>query len=312
MDKDLKRKLEQAEAYIATHGRGVERARFDFLFQNGSKEKVIEELKKYQNEDGGFGHGIEPDFWLPASSAIGTWTAGQILLEIGAGQEEPMVMEMLTYLVNTADTKTGIWETVRPANNEYPHAPWWHWQEGAQENWMFNPGAELAGFLVHWSASETEAWHTGWNSIEKAVNHLMNQSEMDWHEVNNFLHLMKIIKPFEQEFNSKLPYRLEDAAEKVFSLAEKAVERNVAEWGNGYKALPLDFVDGPDNPLSERFGPLVEQNFHFYLETMDEEGVWDTSWSWGMYPEEAEAARRYWKGILAVRRYKLFQAFGYL
>ncbi|WP_043931330.1 hypothetical protein [Bacillus sp. EB01] len=312
MSKVQESKLQQAREYIATQGRDLELARFDFLFQNGSREEVIEQLKHYQNEDGGFGHGIEPDFWLPASSAIGTWTAGQILFEIGADRDEPVVSRMLDYLVKTADTDTGMWETVQPANNEYPHAPWWHWQERAQDNWMFNPGAELAAFLVHWSEAGSEAAQTGWDSIEKAVSYLMEQSEMDWHEINNFLQMIKILSPQEQEFNLKLPFSLNSVTEKVLSLAEQAVDRNVSEWGKGYKPLPLDFIDTPESPLCERFGTLVEQNLSHYLEAMDEDGVWDITWSWGMYPEEAETAKRHWKGILAVRRYKLFKAFGYL
>ncbi|WP_231688078.1 hypothetical protein [Bacillus sp. FJAT-18017] len=227
MSKVQERKLQQAREYIATQGRDLELARFDLLFQNGSREEVIEQLKHYQNEDGGFGHGIEPDFWLPASSAIGTWTAGQILFEIGANRDEPVVSRMLDYLVKTVDGGTGMWETVQPENNEHPHAPWWHWQEGAQDNWMFNPGAELAAFLVHWSEAGSEAAQTGWDSIEKAVSYLMEQSEMDWHEINNFLQMIKILSPQEQEFNSKLPFSFDGVSEKVLSLAEQAVDRNV-------------------------------------------------------------------------------------
>ncbi|MGM7681245.1 hypothetical protein ACSVDA_03735 [Cytobacillus sp. Hm23] len=49
---------------------------------------------------------------------------------------------------------------------------------------MFNPSSELAAYLVHWSSEIDEAAEIGWNSIQKAVNHLMDQKEMGRHEIN--------------------------------------------------------------------------------------------------------------------------------
>jgi hypothetical protein len=86
-------------------GRELERVRFEYEFENGSKEKVMTQLKTHQNEDGGFGNGIELDFWLPYSSPMATWAAGQILLEIGADRNEPVVKSMISYLINTNDSE---------------------------------------------------------------------------------------------------------------------------------------------------------------------------------------------------------------
>jgi hypothetical protein len=312
VNKISKSKFKKAKTFIASKGRELELARFEFSFENGSKENVMTQLKTYQNEDGGFGNGIEPDFWLQNSSPMATWAAGQILMEIGADANEPMVKSMISYLINTNDIETGMWASVLPKNNDYPHAPWWHWQEGVQANWMFNPSVELAAFLVHWSSEQSKAGEIGWISIRKAINHLMNKTEMDRHEINNFLQLIKIIKLNESTFNAKLQYSLNSVFEKIMVLAEQCVDKDISTWTKGYKALPLDFIDSPKHPLCERFDPLVEQNLNLYVEQMSDEGIWDISWSWGSYPEEFEVARRYWKGILAVNRYKQLKAFGYL
>src|SRR5690606_32729227 len=37
-------------------------ALFEYAFGEGSRERVWEELERYQNEDGGFGRALEPDF----------------------------------------------------------------------------------------------------------------------------------------------------------------------------------------------------------------------------------------------------------
>ncbi|MCM3705200.1 MULTISPECIES: hypothetical protein [Cytobacillus] len=312
MSKFPKRQFESAKEFINSKARELERSRFEFLFENGSKENVLRHLITYQNEDGGFGHGIEPDFWLPHSSPMATWAAGQILMEIGADKNEPMIRSMISYLVNTIDIETGMWDSVLPENNEFPHAPWWHWHEGVQENWMFNPSVELAAFLVHWSTEQSNAAEIGWNTIAKAVNHIMNKSEMDKHEINNYQQLIKIIKPHESIFDNKIQYPLKSVSEQILMLAEKCVDKDISTWSEGYKPLPLDFIDNPYHPLCETFGSLIEENLNMYIKQMSDEGIWDISWSWGSYPEEFEIARRYWKGIIAVNRYKQLKAFGYV
>lgn len=308
----IKSNFEKAKLFIKTKARGLERSRFEYEFENGNQENVLRELKMYQNKDGGFGNGIEPDFWLPHSSPIATWTAGQILMDIGADKDEPMVKSMLAYLVNTNHPETGMWDTVLPENNEYPHAPWWHWQENIQENWMFNPGVELAAFLVHWSSEKSESAEIGWRSIAKAVTYLMNKSEMDKHEINNFQQLIKIIRPHELSFEAQTKYPLQVVSEKIMDFAEKCVDKDTSTWIHGYNALPLDFIDHTDHPLCLRFGQLLEKNLDLYLEQTTNDGLWDISWSWGSYPEDFKVAKEYWKGILAVNRYKQLKAFGYL
>lgn len=55
---------------LRTKAKPLERAMFEFEFDNGGKEGVLEALEAYRNEDGGFGKGIEPDFRCAASFAL--------------------------------------------------------------------------------------------------------------------------------------------------------------------------------------------------------------------------------------------------
>ncbi|MCR2821731.1 hypothetical protein [Lederbergia panacisoli] len=306
----MKHTFQRAEAWIKRNARPLEAARWEYLFEGGSSDNVIRYLSSYQNEDGGFGHGIEPDFWLPSSSPMSTWTAGQMLMEIGANEKAEIVEKMLMYLTNTADMETGMWKSSLPENNEFPHAPWWHWGEGVQENWMFNPGVELAAFLVHWSPSRHESAQIGWNSINKAVKRLMNASEMDRHEVNNYQQFISIMQSHQEMFQVKVDCELDEVSDRIMALAAKCIEQDVSEWSSGYKVLPLDIIDSREHPLYTEFSDLVEQNLTFFMENVSDEGIWDIPWSWGSYPEEFPIARRYWQGILAVNRYKVLKTFG--
>lgn len=312
MMKISKQTFQKTGAWVKRYARPLEAARWEYLFENGSKDKVIYYLSAFQNKDGGFGHGIEPDFWLPNSSPMATWAAGEVLMEIDIDPNEKIVKSMMSYLMSTPQIDTGIWMSVLPENNQYPHAPWWHWREGVQKNWMFNPSAQLAAFLVAWSPEESKASEIGWRSLEKAVNHLMESVEMDRHEINNYQQLNKLMKPYETVFNRKIHYSLNDISEKIMELAEASVDKDFSNWSTGYKALPLDFIDNPNNPLNERISAIVEQNLKFYVKQMSDEGVWDISWSWENYSDEFAVARRYWKGILAVKRYHILKSFGWI
>ena len=80
----------KVKEYLAQHGRSLDLALHEFHVGKRDSDTVLQELRKYQNHDGGFGHGIEPDLRMPHSSALATSVAFQFLVEIGAGTEEPV------------------------------------------------------------------------------------------------------------------------------------------------------------------------------------------------------------------------------
>ncbi|NLY52402.1 MAG: hypothetical protein GX063_05775 [Firmicutes bacterium] len=127
----LRQSFLKARRWVKRNARPLEAARWEYTFENGTKERVLEILAAYQNEDGGFGHGIEPDFWLSASSPMASWAAARILLEVKAGPDLPMVQALADYLCRTQQP-TGTWPAVLPDNNAFPHAPWWHWKPGVE------------------------------------------------------------------------------------------------------------------------------------------------------------------------------------
>lgn len=74
--------FEKAKGFIKRNARPIDFVRWQYHFENGSKEAVLDILSFYQNEDGGFGHALENDCWNPNSTPIHTWAATEILREI--------------------------------------------------------------------------------------------------------------------------------------------------------------------------------------------------------------------------------------
>src|SRR3989344_3461098 len=84
-----KNQIIKAGEYIKKNCRPLEKARFGYLFEgNNIPGAIVEELKKFQNPDGGFGHSLESDFLLPDSSPMATTIAFQFLEEISDPNDE--------------------------------------------------------------------------------------------------------------------------------------------------------------------------------------------------------------------------------
>ena len=67
-----KNDYQEIRTWIHRNARQLELSVWNYFFENGSREAVIDALSYYQNEDGGFGHAVEPDGWNPESSPYAT------------------------------------------------------------------------------------------------------------------------------------------------------------------------------------------------------------------------------------------------
>ena len=69
--------LKQAETFLRTQARPLEQALFATFLRAAPAEWALSELAAFQNSDGGFGHGLEPDVQMSSSSILATTVALQ-------------------------------------------------------------------------------------------------------------------------------------------------------------------------------------------------------------------------------------------
>lgn len=147
--------LDRARQFVAVKGRLLDAVLVQYALGEGSGADALVALAPYQNDDGGFGHGLEPDLRTPASTAIATSTALQILRRVKAPADHPMVRDAIAYLVETVDREQGVWPIIGPEVDEAPHAPWWSHGPDLAAAWngfRFNPTADLLGALIDYAA----------------------------------------------------------------------------------------------------------------------------------------------------------------
>ncbi len=58
-------RVAEAKRFFESHGRDIDRARFAYHFGEMPQAEMLEVLARYQNPDGGFGHGLEVDIKAP-------------------------------------------------------------------------------------------------------------------------------------------------------------------------------------------------------------------------------------------------------
>src|SRR5262249_19132230 len=111
------------------------------LFEGAPAAGVAEALRGYQNEDGGFGHGLEPDKRCPASQPLDVQVALETLHAAGTS-DAGMLQRACDYLA--AVGSDGGVPCVLPSIAAYPRAA--HWRDGDFPPGL-NPTAAIVGLL---------------------------------------------------------------------------------------------------------------------------------------------------------------------
>ncbi|MFE5486663.1 hypothetical protein [Streptomyces sp. NPDC056527] len=113
--------LGRAEHFIWLTARVLEQRRFAYHFLRGGAEPVEVALNAYLNEDGGYGHALEPDLRGPVSQPLHTGHALRILDSIGrcGGLRVERICRYLTDI----STHEGALPAIHPSLRGYPAAP---------------------------------------------------------------------------------------------------------------------------------------------------------------------------------------------
>ena len=294
---------DRARAFIDAHGRPLEQAVYAFHFTGGSAEEVLRALAAFQNDDGGFGHGLEPDLQTPQSSVLATTVALQIVRAVNAPAGHPLVRRALSYLIAAYDAEHGYWPIIPAHVDDAPHAPWWQSGAAAPEHtarYAFNPGAEVVGYL--WTYGRQTALDTRRQLLAQVLAALAARGgEVEMHELLCLLRLLE---------TPELP---DDARLHLLALLRPVVARTVvtdpAGW-RGYGLQPLDVATTPASPFAAAMGAALDLNLIFRMAQQDDDGAWRPAWSWGdSYAAAWPAARQAWSGVLTVNALRTLAAF---
>ncbi|MGL4696416.1 hypothetical protein [Enterococcus larvae] len=299
----------KAKTWIYRNARPIDLLRWQFLFENGNETSVLLALETYQNEDGGFGHGLESDYWNPYSSPMQTWAATEILFELNIKDKNlPLIQRLLNYLDTTEDVFFNKWPYSIPTNNDFPHAPWWHCTEypPKEDSLTYYPTACFAGFILAFSDPQTVLFEKGKKLAQAAIESFLNSPLiLDMHELQNYVRLTDYIR-LSGVSNFK-DYEL--FIPKLQLALKESICYDIDQWAIDYVCMPSQYLNSPESDYYTILQEIAHKQYDFLLQTQNEDGTWDILWEWGSYPAEFAISRNWWKSQFIINYMKYIRNF---
>jgi hypothetical protein len=298
----------RARRFVKTQARPLDRALFEHRFEKAPAERVIAELARYQNADGGFGRALEPDVRTPSSSALATGIGLTILKELGSPLQHPMVSDAVRFVRETFNQEAQVWRVIPRDANDYPHAPWWHDEDSSLartfDNFLIIPRAQIVGLLHHYSALVPADWLA---AVTEATVTTIEMLEDDAFGGGGDT-LCYALDLLETE---SLPQRFKDRlTPRLRELTTRVVCRDQQEW-SGYCATPLKMAPTPQSVVADALWEDLQAHMDHMIDHQTPEGTWEPTWTWGdLYPKAWEEAKLEWRGHLTLETLTSLRAFG--
>ncbi|MGO8887981.1 MAG: hypothetical protein ACLPUO_01460 [Streptosporangiaceae bacterium] len=283
-----------ADLFLLRQARLLERRLSAVCFLGAPATGVMDALLGYQNDDGGFGHGLEPDKRCPRSLPIDVETAFQAMAT--AGQGDPAVIgracDFLALVAADADAGGAV-PLAFPVIESFPRAA--HWTDWTYQPGL-NPTAGLAGLLYQLGADHpwrAEATRYCWKQLESG------QLPGDAHTLSEALIFLDAVDDRDRADRcaARLAGRL---AEVPGLLLDPAAP--------GYGLTPLQLAPAADSRWRGLFSEhQIAAHLDHLLTAQQADGGWPISWE-----PPSEAAMLEWRGIVTLQALRTLTSYGRL
>lgn len=286
--------LEKARLFLYRNGRLIDRKRYEYWFEDGTKEPVIAALRAYQNVDGGFGHALEPDIRCPYSQPVPTEMALAVMDEIN-GWDEQVLDGIIRYL-RTVTLQGGGIPLVFASASEYPHAPWWKAKQDDRPS--INPTGSIIGWLYK-QRVRTEVWKESWfqNNVAYIWRVLEQEKPEGFHYGTHWITFLQHTPERDRAAHvwPKVDEWLRSPGTIETDADAEGYVHKVLDWAPFRESYAGKFVS--DELLNEHLEALVRGQ--------REDGGWTINW-----PVVSPGVETEWRGWLTLERLKTLKSYG--
>ncbi|WP_407453780.1 hypothetical protein [Methanobrevibacter sp.] len=285
--------FEKARAFMYRNARPLDLARFQYHFENGSKEAVLNILSYYQNEDGGFGHAVEADCWNPNSIPLHSNTASEIIREIDVmDSQQPVIQGLLKWYESGKHFNGKSWEITVESNNDYPHAPWWHTESVSSCHTDYNGTAQIAGFIARYADKGSDIFKLGVRIANEAIEALSPDEIRDMHTCVCYMRMAELFE--KGKATEHIPF--DELKEKLHISINKLIVTDTSKW-SGYVCQPSCFINSKESEYYLANKEIADYECKHIINTQLADGSWNIGWTWGgNYPDEWAISKNWWKG----------------
>lgn len=285
--------------YIKNKGRMLDYYLIMNVIEERKYEKeVITELIKYQNPDGGFGKGLEPDNQMKDSSTLATNIACDIIDLLTIKEKDKVIKDIVKYFESTYKEKTKSFDFVPKEVMNYPHAIWWNIESIDSFDYL-NPNPEVIGFLY-----ENSEYLSNLN-IEELKDYMIDYIKDHISYCDQEHSLYSIVRMIDR-INSNEKEKIE---ELLLKQIQKVIVIDENRWID-YVGEPIKFIGDKLHPLYSTYEKYISKNLQFTIDNITNEGVWFPNWKWFQYDDVFEKTAKYqWMGYLTFQKIKLLNNF---
>lgn len=281
--------FESGASFIWQNARLLERSIFEQNFLNASPSRIINILRTYQNDDGGFGHALEPDLRCPESQPLFVEFGLRTLYDCKL-RDPGLAAKACEFLSRQADLKEGI-PLVFPSSRRYPHAA--HMDGPYAEHPSMERLTSLVGLLKYQGINHP--WLE--QAVETCVAFIEDNNFTDAHTVLNAFCLVEALageRTVEQLFN------------KLSADLLKASFFNLDPHARTYGLTPLTFAPSPTSFCRRLFtDDQIKAHLDALVAQQDPDGGWPIQWE-----PPAGTSRMEWRGYKTVLALTTLRAYG--
>jgi hypothetical protein len=287
--------LAAAKAFMATHARILDRRRFLHLLGDGGPGGVLAALDAYQNADGGYGWGAEPDLRSPESQPGAALHALEVFEDV-APVTTRRAFELCDWLRSVSLADGGLPFAV-PVGETAGCAPFWVDADPAASS-LHITAAVAAGahrLARHDPAVAAHPWLT------RATRYCLDAIET-LERPNHALELRYAL-----EFLDAVADQHSEASALIDCLGAAIPASGYlhVEGGTDEEMMhPLDFAPTPDRPVRGLFAPeVISADLRRLVNLQQGDGGWPVEWA-----SASPVATLEWRGWLTVRAVSVLQA----
>ena len=285
-----------AKNFILQNARPLELSLYKYFFESGSNQAVIDELSKFQNPDGGFGHALEPDFFNPNSSPIATNDAIITLFRISALDRDSAIVKGIVKYLDSHDSfneDKKRWLFAIDSNKDYPHAIWWEKKgDGISK---FNPSVSLAAFMVCY-VNRTSLYE---EIIKDAVTYLKSGEEISGDDVNCYLLAYELLTS--NSISDIVDLNI--FKDLLCNAIENCICKDISKYGVEYVPMPSVIFTGRYTEfITSEIKPLIEAEKDILGKKQREDGGFDITWKWYTPYPDFEQARAWWRPRITLEK----------
>ena len=283
--------INAAHRFVTLHGRLLDRRRLA-----GDPALTRAALAAYQNPDGGIAY-LEPDLPDPASQPIAALAALDVLHEIGAPADDPLMTGIAEWLAGVTGADGGVPSVLPYDADAVPHAPW------------LPPVADPPSSLLMTAAVAAAAHRAGMGD-GPGRGWLDRASAFFWERLPHADSSSGYETKFVIDFLDAVPDRprAERALDELGASMGGGASLSVTGGADGEVLTALSIAPRPDHAGRRLFDPAaVERQLDELAAGQREDGGWMFDWlAWN------DAVAWAWRGRITVDALRTLEANGRL